>query len=80
MISLMSTVNLTADGLLPLPLFIREAFGLTPGSQAMVEACGDHLEIKPLPQQAATSKSSASGRGLLKGMNVDFVRDGGDRL
>ena len=76
----MSTVNLTADGLLPLPLFIREAFGLTPGSQVLVEACGDHLEIKPLPQPAPPPQAFTSGRGLLKGMNIDFVRDDGERL
>ena len=65
----METVTLSPDFEVVIPRSVREELGLTPGQQMQVfsfDRCIEIIPLRPIQQL----------RGMLRGMNTDFERDG----
>ncbi len=46
----MSIVTITPKGQVMIPAQLRKEFGIKPGRKVSIEAEGDHLIIRPLPE------------------------------
>ena len=48
----MATVIASAKGQIVIPKKEREKVGIKPGLRVVVQAVGDHIEIRPLPEKS----------------------------
>ncbi len=83
----MPTVKIHGKGQIIVPKDIRDSLGMNPGREVSVELLGDHVEIRPLPEDPieyltgifeSHPKSLASE--LLKERRADDAVDESDRL
>jgi len=69
---------LSADYRVEIPPALRRAFGAHPGQPVTIELRDGHLEIAPV-NAPASLRPIQQCRGLLRGMDTEFERDG-DRV
>lgn len=69
----MLTVRTLAKGQVVIPAEVRGQFGIESGSLLELTVSGDHIELKPLPQDpiAAFCGSLAGGASLAEGLMAE---------
>lgn len=68
----MNAVTLSSKFQIVIPLAVRSAMGLSPGTRLQVVPLGDRIELIPM-------RSAKSLRGVLAGIDTNVPRDG-DRV
>ena len=77
----MKTVITSAKGQVVIPKEIRDKIGLKSGGKAVIEAVGDHAEVRALPEDPVESFCGAFKEGpsltgtLLKARREDAPRE-----
>ena len=81
----MSTVTTSAKGQAVIPKKDREKLGIKPGTRVVVKAVGDHIEIRPLPEDPVKSfcgvyrRGSSLTKALLKERRKELRHEEKDR-
>lgn len=77
----MKAVVTSAKGQVVIPKEIREKIGLKPGARAAIEAVGDHVEIRALPENPIEffcgifKEGSSLTKALLKVRREETARE-----
>ena len=82
----MAIVTTSAQGQVVIPKKERGKVGIKPGTKVIAKAVGDHIEIRPLPENPVESycgvfkEGSSLTRALLRERRKELAREEKNRL